>query len=152
MAHGVQVPRPLSSLGPHLPITQGTHAPSGLSNSQRSGLRLCLWTSGITIIGEKHPEMVLRSWRPFRLPQGATSRTSSSSPTKSHTNFKGLITPDLGCFLAVSQVRKSPVTFTFICEVLGWEGEKGWGSSFLLEREGETKQPIREAEHEGEKL
>lgn len=96
--------------------------------------------------------MVLRSWRPFRLPQGATSRTSSSSPTKSHTNFKGLITPDLGCFLAVSQVRKSPVTFTFICEVLGWEGEKGWGSSFLLEREGETKQPIREAEHEGEKL
>lgn len=44
-------------------------------------------------------------------------------PTGRHTNFKSLITPDLGCFLTVASGapagEKAPVTFTFICKVWG---------------------------------
>lgn len=90
---------------------------------------------------EKHPEMVLRSWRPFRFPQGAASRTNSSSPTKSHTNFKGLITPDLGCFLAVSQVRKSQSLSLSYVRCWGGRGRKnGAAASFWKGRVKQNSQ------------
>lgn len=52
--------------------------------------------------------MILRGLWPFKFPQQHQLLLSLHPPTKSHTNFKSLITPDLGCFLVASQVRKSP--------------------------------------------
>lgn len=97
--------------------------------------------------------MVLRSLcpsGPHRLLLLLSFFLSFHPPIKSHTNFKSLITPDLGCFLAISQVRKSPSLS--LLYVSCWGGEKEWDSNFLWGRKGETEQPIWEAGREGEKL
>lgn len=92
---------------------------------------------------------------PLEFPTGSCQQRQPlplPPPTGRHTNFKSLITPDLGCFLTVASGapagEKAPVTFTFICKVWG----EGPPPSFVWGREDETEQPIREAGCEGEKL